>query len=298
VVERDVGTVDSEVLRTFGLVNGTVDVLTAGPPCQGYSAAGRRDASDPTNKLFTHVSRIARLLRPKVIVIENVLGARGVGGVDFADTILRSIHRSGYRASDPSVLLASQFGVPQNRRRLVFIGRRSDLGAAPSAPPATHRPRNVVDAASGLRLTPSVREVLEGLPEYGSGVDAEYAVHDGTVVWNGSTMAHSARVIAKIREIEQGKGPLSYRRLPDDAAATLVAGHRALPVHPWLHRTISVREAARIQGFPDHFVFAGPRANQPLQVANAVPPPLAKAIASHVHRYLDADTGGSFARDV
>ncbi len=75
---------------------------------------------------------------------------------------------------------------------------------------------------------------------------------------------------------------MSYRRLDENAARTLVAGHRALPVHPWLNRTISVREAARIQGFDDDFVFCGPRAEQPLQVANAVPPPMAIGIADAI----------------
>jgi DNA (cytosine-5)-methyltransferase 1 len=289
VIETDVRLVDADVLSRLGLIEGMVDVLVAGPPCQGYSAAGRRNASDPLNRLFCHVTRIARILRPRVVVIENVLGARGVGGVDFASTIRSSLHRSGYCASEPSALLASQYGVPQNRRRLVFIGRRSDLGGAPPPPPPTHQLKRLRDVTSSLPLGPTVREVLAGLPEYAAGVDAEFAVHDAVVVRNGSTMRHSKTVIEKIRQIEQGKGPLSYRRLPDDVAATLVAGHRAMPVHPWLDRTISVREAARIQGFPDHFVFAGSRANQPLQVANAVPPPLAKAIAKHLRMYLTAD---------
>ena len=105
---------------------------------------------------------------------------------------------------------------------------------------------------------------------------------DGTLLTNSATMRHSQRVVDKIAEIEPGKGPISYRRLERDLARTLVAGHRALPVHPWLDRTISVREAARIQGFPDSYVFCGPRSNQPLQVANAVPPPVAEALGRHL----------------
>ncbi|OBH47312.1 hypothetical protein A5683_25240 [Mycobacterium mantenii] len=92
-------------------------------------------------------------------------------------------------------------------------------------------------------------------------------------------MAHSDKVLKKISLIEPGTGPISYRRLHKDLARTIVAGHRALPVHPTLDRTISVREAARIQGFEDSYTFSGPRAAQPLQVANAVPPPMAAAIA-------------------
>jgi DNA (cytosine-5)-methyltransferase 1 len=101
---------------------------------------------------------------------------------------------------------------------------------------------------------------------------------------NGSTMKHGDKVLAKIRAIRPGAGPISYRRLHTDLARTIVAGHRALPVHPTLHRTISVREAARIQGFRDDHVFAGPRWLQPLQVANAVPPPMARAVAEALLR--------------
>src|SRR5262249_22240449 len=90
-------------------------------------------------------------------------------------------------------------------------------------------------------------------------------------------------------KIAPGEGPISYRRLEMDVARTLVAGHRAMPVHPWLNRTISVREAARIQGFDDNYFFCGPRWEQPLQVANAVPPTVARAIASHLAGYLEQD---------
>jgi DNA (cytosine-5)-methyltransferase 1 len=146
-----------------------------------------------------------------------------------------------------------------------------------------------VDPANGFPKleTASLETTLTGHLEVDSGVVAEYRVEpDGTVLLNASTMAHSPKVIRKIAAIESGKGPISYRRLERSAARTLVAGHRALPVHPWLNRTISVREAARIQGFPDGYVFCGSRANQPLQVANAVPPPVAQALAEHLIPFL------------
>lgn len=97
-----------------------------------------------------------------------------------------------------------------------------------------------------------------------------------------STMRHSDDVIRRIASFERGKEPISYRRLDAAEARTIIAGHRALPVHPTEHRTISVREAALVQGFPLDYFFCGPRAEQPLQVANAVPPPLAAAVASHL----------------
>src|SRR5439155_5690430 len=93
---------------------------------------------------------------------------------------------------------------------------------------------------------------------------------------------HGPEVVRKIQKIKPGEGPISYRRLERSEARTLIAGHRALPVHPTQHRAISVREAATIQGFPRNYIFCGPRTEQPLQVANAVPPPLAEAVARTV----------------
>jgi len=141
--------------------------------------------------------------------------------------------------------------------------------------------------------TPRLDTVLAGPLELPHSTDAEYAAApDGSVLRNASTMRHSQAVVDKISAIEPGGGPISYRRLERDLARTLVAGHRALPVHPWLNRTISVREAARIQGFDDTYFFCGPRWEQPLQVANAVPPPVGQAVANHLLPYLDADDAG------
>lgn len=290
VLEADVSTLDLDALSQLGISPGSIDVLAAGPPCQGYSAAGRRDPGDPQNQLYKEVSRIARLLRPKLVVVENVLGLRQVNGVRFARSMQRSLNRSGYRVTEPMRLKAVDFGVPQSRERLVYVARRTDLGAAVSSLAPTHVPYSPDDSDAELPMTPSLLSVLEDLPQLDSGAALEFGDWHGTLIANASTMKHSAAVIEKIASIPQGGGPISYRRLSEDVARTLVAGHRAFPVHPTLDRAISVREAARIQGFPDDFVFAGCRSNQPLQVANAVPPPMSRALAVHLRDYLAADS--------
>lgn len=256
-----------------------VTALLAGPPCQGYSAAGARDPGAESNLLYRQVARIARELRADVVCLENVPGVRRVNGHGFLDAILDELRRAGY-AVEPHLLRASDFGVPQNRQRYFFLGRRDGVGIP--RPEPTHR-RNGSARPLHLPETPSLSVLLAGLPALPAGTAAEPCITpDGRAIYNMSTMVHSARVVEKIRGIRPGQGPISYRRLETEEARTLVAGHRALPVHPILHRTISVREAAVIQGFPEEYVFCGRRAAQPLQVANAVPPPLAEAVALHL----------------
>ncbi|HYT93092.1 MAG TPA: DNA (cytosine-5-)-methyltransferase [Gemmataceae bacterium] len=303
VIEADVTTLTVEAIRRSCPDLGTPDVILAGPPCQGYSHAGSRQPDDGKNRLFEHVARLAEELGASYIVLENVPGLRRVNGVGFEGRILRRLNRH-YNAKVYD-LLAAHFGVPQNRRRLFFLARRKHLGPAPSAPGPTHRPPGEpaldLDGARGLALgeTPRLEDVLRGPLELPHSTVAEHKVlADGTVLRNASTMRHSEKVVEKIEKISPGEGPISYRRLELDSARTLVAGHRALPVHPWLHRTISVREAARIQGFEDEYFFCGPRWEQPLQVANAVPPPVGQAIAEHLATYLDADDKSAQDGDV
>ena len=259
VLEADVTEMTADDLRAVSPGLEPAAVL-AGPPCQGYSAAGARDPDDPQNRLYEDVVRMADALGASVILLENVPGLRRVNGVGFSEKILAALNHR--RTAEHHELLASDFGVPQARRRLFFLAFGSDNETV-GAPSPTHS----VVSSDGFTTTPTLESVLRGPLEVPSGtIEDTVVLEDGTFVANSATMRHSRRVIDKIAKIKPGKGPISYRRLQRDLARTLVAGHRALPVHPWLDRTISVREAARIQGFSDSYVFCGPRSNQPLQV--------------------------------
>lgn len=260
------------------------DVVVAGPPCQGYSMAGRRAGDDPRNGLYRHVVRLAAELGARMIVLEQVPGVRKVEGKKFAERIKRAFVASGYLPRE-YLLRASDFGVPQRRQRIVFVGRRG-VRPPPRQPGSTHRPYTRSNAEAKLPMTPALTAVLAQIPALCGGRVAERYVRSGREFLNLSTMSHARRVIRKISAIGPGEGPLSYRRLERGEARTLIAGHRAFPVHPRLDRTISVREAALIQGFPVDYFFCGSRASQPLQVANAVPPPLAAAVAGHLMRVL------------
>lgn len=291
VMEADVTSLDGADLVEFAPGAASPFAVVSGTPCQGYSMAGSRDPEDPRNSMFKHVIRLSKDLGTRVVVIENVPGLRRVKGTSFLDSILDAL-RTEFGWADRYLLTASEFGVPQNRQRYFFVAASEDEvanGADGLQPEVTHIPADSEAAATGLQRTITLKEALRDLPEFGPGVEAEWVVIDGRVFLNASTMRHSDRVVKKIAGINQGEGPISYRRLEDDVARTLVAGHRALPVHPWLDRTISVREAARIQAFEDSYVFAGKRSNQPLQVANAVPPPLAAAIARYVRKLVPSE---------
>jgi DNA (cytosine-5)-methyltransferase 1 len=288
-LEADVVGISARMLRAYvpGL-RGGVAIVIGGPPCQGYSTAGPRDPSAERNFLFRHIARVARELKAVGVVIENVPGARGVRGVDFSEPISEELSRSGFVARTYH-LYAPDFGVPQNRERLFFVGLAKNLGIVPTRPRPTHSWPGSTPSRAGRPRTSTLSELMKQLPEREEGVlEDAMELDDGTVVYNAATMAHSPRVVRKISGIPVGKGPLSYRRLDSELAATIVAGHRALPVHPWLDRTISVREAASIQGFPVSYVFCGSRSQQPLQVANAVPPPVAEGLAAHLRGLLGA----------
>ena len=289
VLEASVEDVSGDALRAWIPGLDASAAVIAGPPCQGYSAAGARTIGDERNLLFRHVSRLAQELRARSVMIENVPGVRRVNGVSYTERIMASLCNAGYATwEQPVTLRASDFGVSQNRRRLFFVGVSPGVDL-PATPTPTHSPPNDAAADGSLHQTASLLDRLRDLPSLGPGEGSErLQLPDGRVVLNSTAMNHSPRVVAKIAAIPQGGGPISYRRLNDDVARTLVAGHRALPVHPIEHRAITVREAARIQGFPDTYFFCGPRASQPLQVANAVPPALAQAVAEALRTSLEA----------
>jgi DNA (cytosine-5)-methyltransferase 1 len=291
VLEADATTVTGRAVRALIPSANKPTALIAGPPCQGYSAAGKREPGDAQNALFLEVTRLARELKARFVVIENVPGMRGVSGIRFTTAVIEELRSKRYAAAE-YLLRACDFGVPQLRQRIVFLAQLAAHGGAPSQPEPTHCPSwagarcSLQTEQCGLPQTPTVLEALADLPLFGCGELAEYREVGNRTLTNASTMAHSDGVVKKISLIEPGTGPISYRRLHKDLARTIVAGHRALPVHPALDRTISVREAARIQGFPDSYTFCGPRAAQPLQVANAVPPPMAAAIAKQLRALL------------
>lgn len=242
-------------------------IVVSGPPCQGFSAAGSRDPSDVRNKVLVGVAHAIVRLRPEFAVIENVSMVLAEKYGDRLDR-LHEVLDSHYYV-ERLVLDSSEFGVAQKRRRAFFLITTSklDLNAFETDLAKLKQPPVTVAMALAGLPTPTVRP-----DDYTDEMD-----YKG--VANHFAMQHTDPVKKKIAAILPGTGPMSYRRLHGDRVAnTLFSGNRAPPAHHSEARSITVREAARLQGFEDSFRIYGAFANQMTQVTNAVPPPLARSV--------------------
>jgi DNA (cytosine-5)-methyltransferase 1 len=243
-------------------------LIVSGPPCQGFSAAGTRDPKDRRNKILVAVSHLIVQLQPDCALIENVSRVLSQDHRNRLDRFENILLHGNYHVTN-LLLDAAEFGVPQKRKRAFFF--------------ITRRPLNKDDII--LRLakykTPPIRveDALLGLPTPLVRPDHYDDEEINITVPNHYAMRHSQRVIEKIAAIPPGTGPMSYRKLhPTRQSNTLFSGHRAPPAHFREPRSITVREAARLQGFPDSFRIYGSFGNQMEQVTNAVPPPLSQAV--------------------
>lgn len=257
----------AKLLEPFKVANQPTIILS-GPPCQGFSAAGSRDPADPRNQVLVVVARAVSKLQPDCALIENVSMLLADKHGDRIRKFERAIQQGGFYVTH-LVLNAAEFGVSQKRKRAFFLVTRQPLNE-----------QTVIKRLEDFK-TDSIgaREALDGLSKPKVRPDDYNDDTDYGGVHNHFAMQHSERVMKKIAAIKPGTGPMSYRRLhPTRLSNTLFSGHRAPPAHFEEPRSITVREAARLQGFPDNFRVYGSFANQMEQVTNAVPPPLARAV--------------------
>ena len=315
-----------------GLRRGQLDLLVGGPPCQGFSIIGSRDVDDPRNDLFREFIRLARALRPRCILMENVPGLATLRRGRVLAEIGAAFDSIGYRVTCAE-LLAAQYGVPQMRWRIVFIAwpRRSPLGSA-GFPPPTHGHAGIGDLVPNRSLRSDETEgfltttdAIADLPPLAAGgVETRYAADPARSYHHA--MRHEAddrlhnhyaprlseTTLARIRCLSPGQDwrdlprellPESmkrarlkdhtrrYRRMTWDGTPRSIITRFRDPksgeyTHPSQDRTISIREAARIQSFPDWFAFTGTYSQQYDQVGNAVPPLLAKALGRCIREAL------------
>ena len=278
-----------------------IDVIIGGPPCQGMSLSGPRRFDDPRNRLYLSYIRLVDEIKPKMFVIENVPGLVGLFEGKIKDSIIEKFCGLGYDVQY-KILCASDYGVPQNRKRVVFVGKRADVKEEFRYPEAQGE---IVTCRMALDdLPPLTEELGDEEMEYAAPAQNEYQAEmrkHSDKVRNHVAANHSDKVKKIISMVPAGGNykslPEEYRhtrnfhvawtRFPDDSPApTIDTGHRH-HFHYKYNRVPTVRECARIQSFPDDFIFLGNKTQQFRQVGNAVPPLMAKAIAEQVIKTLE-----------
>ena len=296
MVVGDITQLDLE--KTFGDFQGKIDVIIGGPPCQGFSQKGQRKTiHDERNFLFKYYVKVVELVKPRYFVMENVPHLLTAEGGFFRQEIQTLFNSMGYQLN-MGVLNASDYGVPQNRRRAVIIGKRDS--EAPQLPVPCIKFVNIWDAISDLAYLNSG----EGEEEqaYSTDPESDYQKEmrrDSGKLFNHVVTKHSKLALERLAMIppNAGKEVLpkehltksiysgTWTRMRKDEISVTITTRFDTPssgkfTHPYLDRAITVREAARIQSFPDTFRFIGNKGSQMKQVGNAVPPKLAAAIAS------------------
>ena len=304
------------------------DIIIGGPPCQGFSLANKRRnlvADDPRNRLFYGFVKFINWYSPRAFVMENVKGLLSMKDGEVLNTILDAFRNAGdYGGYDVAykVLLASDYGVPQHRERVIIIGTRRDLGIQPRHPEPHHLDHKV-----------TVDEAISDLPPIEACQGAEvmkYPVSPQNdfqslmranmqYVTNHVAMRHTPRLIERFKAIRPGQslvdvwethgsvkrgapgeksevkfGQNNQRLFGDLPAPTIAASFQSNFIHPHLNRNFTAREGARLQSFPDDFIFEGMRTkmswekglSQYQQIGNAVPVLMAKAIGECISELL------------
>jgi len=342
IITDEIQNVDTtRLLREAEASGDEIDIIIGGPPCPGFSVVGRvkiaslvrsgkwnhlnnshpRFIDDPRNVLYKHFVRIVKELKPKFFVMENVFGMLSYNNGETVKQILEDFGRIGYR-TEWRVMNAVNYGVPQERKRVFFIGNRFSL---PNPFPAlTHRSPAENFNGGELNEAPTVWDAIGDLPRLRAGEKWEeepyerkpvtdyqrWARRHSRHVFNHAARRHSERDMKLFSRMQEGtkwedlpprlKEMYNYRndifkdkmkRLRRNRPSWTITAHLAKDgyayVHPTQNRTITVREAARIQSFPDTFIFWGSRTSQFRQVGNAVPPLLARAVACEMRKALE-----------
>ncbi len=272
-----------------------VDVIVGGPPCQGFSVAGKRIIEDERNQLYKGFVAMVAHFRPKAFVMENVPNILSMGGGVIKRAILDDFEALGYNVQC-KVLMASDYGVPQNRRRAVFVGLRNNRYSFPGK--TEEKPVTSWDAISDL----TEDTIIEG----GAYVDAplsdyQLLMRKGSKgVFNHEITIHTEQTKRIIAMVPDGG---NYKNLPEELwqlrkvhiawtrlnsqkpSFTIDCGHNH-HFHYKYNRVPTVRESARLQSFPDSFIFLGNKGSQLRQVGNAVPPLMARQIAINLKKHI------------
>lgn len=298
-LNADISEINGEQIKKY-FNKGKVDVIIGGPPCQGLSLSGPRKFDDPRNKLYLSYIRLVDELQPKAFIIENVPGLVSLFKGKIKDSIVERLTNMGYNISF-EVLLASDYGVPQNRKRVFFVGLKKGFFDFKEL----KKTNKVITSKMAISDLPSLENSLGGdVMEYETEPKNEYQQlmrSESNRIYNHVGTNHTNRVRDIIALVPDGG---NYKDLPvelqgtrnfnvawtrydsEKPAPTVDTGHRH-HFHYKYNRVPTVRESARLQSFPDNFIFRGNKTEQYRQVGNAVPPLLAKVLAKKLLEYLE-----------
>jgi DNA (cytosine-5)-methyltransferase 1 len=292
-----------------------VNILVGGPPCQGFSIFGKRRFTessaelhhDDRNDLVEVFASYAGLLDPDWIIMENVPGIESLNGGIFVKKLYRKLNRYGYKRIEHRILNAADYGVPQLRRRFILIATKTDLVFPWPKPKFFAKPlgwqkphRSVAEVLTDLAEFSNLDFKNHVPPKHHPIVAERYGYIEPGQKINPDSLPTHLRNGIKTGKAVGSFSKVAYRLHPDKPSPTLVPGHNAFPVHPWLNRTLTIREAARIQTLPDTLEFFGPIIQQGLQVGNAFPAMLAQTLAERLMRVInnswDSDSVTDLAR--
>lgn len=290
---QDLTTLDSSYWSKY---HNKVDVIIAGPPCQGFSMSGKRKVGDKRNSLFEEVIKIAEIVNPKYIVIENVVGLlsmKTIDGFNIKDIVLSEFDRIGYKA-DFKVLNSADYGVPQARKRVIFIASK-DYEISFPKPYLTPKEYVTVGDALG-NIDPDGEYYFEPKTNFQKEMAGRKDIQNHIRRQSNKLVTKRMSFIPQggnwkniPKELGTGGGVHSnaYKRL-DESLPSITIKHaaKAMIIHPKKNRILTVREVARLQSFNDDFVITGNSSDQHQQLANAVPPLLGKAIARELLCHL------------
>lgn len=279
---------------------GNIDILIGGPPCQGFSLAGKRDPNDIRNQLYTYYVHLVSLVKPKAFVMENVrllTSMKDKNGELFIDHILDDFRKSGYKITIREVN-AFNYGVPQSRERVILVGIRNDIGRLFVFPAG-----DFIDNVQGslffeAKRPLTFRDATFDLKSLESGEKSTDPLH-----WS---IVHPEHVIKWLKNVPEGcsahdnENPdlrppsgfnTTYKRIRWDEPCSTISTNFSMisgcrNVHPSSTRSLTIREAARAQSFPDEFIFTGNWGDVRRVIGNAVPPLLAEKIAKAVYEQL------------
>lgn len=237
-----------------------LSIVAGGFPCQGFSMAGNRIVDDPRNSLYLELIEIVEHLQPEFVICENVKGLRSMLDGKVEQKILDDFHAIGYEMN-VTTLCAADYYTPQKRERVIFIGNR--IGKK------NFHPKPILSPSEYVTTGQSIADLME---------------HPEDKAFNHVPTRHRPDMAQRMLELPEGQSLYkgysdAWKKCPwDEASCTIKENHGGVNIHPRLARVLTAREMARLQSFPDDFIFEGPKNKQLVQIGNAVPPFLGKAI--------------------